>query len=129
MRSSVVSSYQVKKNQPPNRVHYYYYLLGHHGFKISSLDGLNFIFGEVCGSAIRDQEDGNLFLNEDGEVEWNDIREEMGRVGKLVHLVGCGSNEDLDNDFMVNSYHLKLNLHLLKIIILSVIECFKKTFS
>jgi vacuolar protein sorting-associated protein 35 len=72
-----------------------------HGFLISNLDGVNFIFGEICSIMVRDQVDGNLFgsylgktqaLNDfrderDGPLDWDDAVEEQTLLAKVIHTV------------------------------------------
>jgi hypothetical protein len=84
-------------------------------FSISSLDGVNFIFGELCSAVVRDQSDGDLYgpINtpvtktddpvlvtgsDDISLDWEDITIEQEDLAKLVHM--CRSSV-AETEFMV----------------------------
>lgn len=74
---------------------------GHNGYRIKNREAVNFILGEVCGCAIRDQDDGDLFTSPDSTREWDDVSDEMSKVAKICHMIGSATQDDIDNDFMV----------------------------
>ncbi len=85
-------------------------------FSISSLDGVNFIFGELCSAIVRDQPDGDLYGpvttpsptdtnapvlvngSDDLSLDWEDITQEQEDLAKLVHM--CHSSIP-ETEFMV----------------------------
>ncbi|KAJ3044842.1 Vacuolar protein sorting-associated protein 35 [Rhizophlyctis rosea] len=93
-------------------------------FLISTPDGVNAIFGELCSVMVRDQKDGGLFgpkpvqadPNEPAQpkyaprtvrveelpLDWEDVVEEQNLVAKLVHLVRSADG-DVDKEFMLLS--------------------------
>jgi vacuolar protein sorting-associated protein 35 len=86
-----------------------------YGYKISSVDGVHFLLGEICSIMVRDQIDGNLFgsfrvfaKNEfvdeiEGPIQWADVDEEQTLMAKLIH--SFRSAEDNHNEtFLVNIF-------------------------
>ncbi|KAJ3109779.1 Vacuolar protein sorting-associated protein 35 [Phlyctochytrium planicorne] len=88
-------------------------------FRISSVDGVDAIFGELCSVMVRDQKDGGLFgprksaftgegeetLNGKGgdeelPLDWEDIVEEQNMVAKLVHLLKA-KDSDPEQEFVL----------------------------
>lgn len=68
-----------------------------HGYLISTVDGVNFILGEICGIMVRDQIDGTIFgpnstpqendFKDDVQViDWEDIVEEQNLMAQLMHV-------------------------------------------
>ncbi|KAI9208650.1 vacuolar protein sorting-associated protein 35 [Polychytrium aggregatum] len=94
------------------------------GFIISTIDGVNAIFGELCSVMIKDQRDGGLFGPKSSPVEeepadgpkyvprskpaeelpldWDDIVEEQSMVAKLVHLLKTEEG-NAENEFALLS--------------------------
>ncbi|KAJ3053033.1 Vacuolar protein sorting-associated protein 35, partial [Rhizophlyctis rosea] len=97
---------------------------GNHNFLISTPDGVNALFGELCSVMVRDQKDGGLFgpkpvpadpneppqpkyaprtvRVEELPLDWEDVVEEQNMVAKLVHLVRSADG-DVDKEFMLLS--------------------------
>lgn len=74
-------------------------------FIIDSVNGVDFIFGELCDAIIRDQKDGDLFgygesdpeISTNLKVEWEDIVEEQSLVSRLIQLLkSTDSNANLE---------------------------------
>lgn len=83
-------------------------------FSISTVDGVNFLLGEVCSIMIRDQIDGNLFGSkasrnvQDNDfkdecelpIEWDEVYEEQFMMAQLIHLIQS-PNRNPKEDFSV----------------------------
>ena len=84
------------------------------GFNISSIEGVNLIFGELCDVIVRDQKDGGLFgqkiegeIGYEAPIDWEDILEEQSLVSRLIHLIKL---EDGDSKVEFEVILVKYNL-------------------
>ncbi|KAJ3390268.1 Vacuolar protein sorting-associated protein 35 [Lobulomyces angularis] len=101
------------------------------GFRISSIDGINLLFGELLSCLIREQNDGGLFgqkitdisslqkesgpkyepkvISNDSNLDWGEVVQEQEMIARLVHLIesfdenGIVAEKELDQDFMLLS--------------------------
>ncbi|KAI8929302.1 vacuolar protein sorting-associated protein 35 [Entophlyctis helioformis] len=82
-------------------------------FTVSTIEGVNFLLGEVSTIMVRDQVDGGLFgakrkpapsadpLEEpDIPLDWEDAQEEQTYLAKLVHLLRA-SGDDLHQELLL----------------------------
>ncbi|KAJ3328792.1 Vacuolar protein sorting-associated protein 35, partial [Kappamyces sp. JEL0680] len=81
------------------------------GFVVSSVDGVNFVLGEVCSIMVRDQIDGNLFGSKrvfadndfkdenEGPLDWEDAMEEQTLMAQMVHVFKS-AEQNVQQDFL-----------------------------
>ena len=81
---------------------------------VGTMDGVNFMFGEICSIMVRDQVDGGLFGPKpkiiDGDniarnvddipLDWEDALEEQTLLAKLVHVIKSDES-DFEHEFLV----------------------------
>ena len=70
-------------------------------FLISTIDGIEFVFGEICSICVHDQVDGNLFgsyasakaeehilkAENEGPFDWDEAMAEQTMMAKVSHLI------------------------------------------
>lgn len=60
---------------------------------------MNFLFGEVCGCSVREQDDSIRKI--ESSDEWEDIYNDMNQIAKVCHLLGANTADSIDLDFLV----------------------------
>lgn len=98
------------------------------GFRVTTINGVNLVFGEICSCMVREQADGGLFgpkikvepvenaasapryvskIADELPLDWEDVVTEQELIAKLVHLLevvaddGSVGDAELDSEFMV----------------------------
>jgi vacuolar protein sorting-associated protein 35 len=83
-------------------------------FTISTVEGVEFVFGELCSIVVHDQVDGNLFgsyasrkslendlkVENEGPFDWEEAVEEQTMVAKVTHLIKA-PHQSLNDQFEV----------------------------
>lgn len=89
-----------------------------YAYKIDSIDGVNFILGEICSIMIRDQTDGNLFGSfravadneykdeSEGPYSWEDALDEQILLAKITHAFRSSGRNVSGETFTVINYLL-----------------------